>query len=268
MRILFVCPHPDDLELYVGNFLHQCIVAGHIVKIVAMTRGEMSGDLTPVIKSSYKAAEIRTKELCNSCHILGAPIPDFLGFIDGAVNITFQTIQLMKKYMETFSPDVVVASEPVYSFRTHHDHINTGKLVFYAAKRMLKSPAVYYYHSFFNHIYLPKLPKYRDLVQSAIHAHRSQARYFIGPFTLLTIHISDFLHGLKTTPIRKAEALRRQYVPNRDPMSARQKLSIRIHGWKSVVLRLLLQLSRLGTSSSPFTSEYYDGTLPPTFSIN
>lgn len=266
MRILFLGPHPDDLELYIGHFMHWCALQGHEVRVASMTRGERSGDLTPVVRSTYLAAKVRTAELQTSCRILGVPPPEFLGFFDGMVPVNTLAIRTMRSYLERIVPDVVVTSEPIYSFRQHHDHINTGRLVYHAVSRMQQPCAIYYFHSLWNTFYFPIAKILRPVVDQAIRAHQSQARYFIGPFTVLTTIVGKFLHGLKVAGPRHAEALRRQFVPRHDRPEAKARLQVSVKGWKKY---LLLLLRRIAGFSKPLSwaqleaTPYFDGTLPP-----
>jgi LmbE family N-acetylglucosaminyl deacetylase len=287
MKWLFICAHPDDLEFFTGYLEHtigsqnpnpqlitQYIGSGQIHEIIiaSMTRGEMSG-FTTKIKSTKRAAEIRTKELQQSCHILGVPAPIFLGFFDGFVRVTNAAIEKIQLLIENVHPDIVIAPEPVFTYYSHQDHMRTGKIVFYALMRIQKKnktrkpleririPCLYYFGAFFNHFYFPKHPTSKATIEAALATHQSQQDVLL-PARIPAI-ITGRLNGRKTPGYGSAEALRRQYLPGRDNPDRRASL----YRDFSVLRRILYYLIHSGKNSREYGPRmtFFDGTLPPDF---
>ncbi|TFG17331.1 MAG: PIG-L family deacetylase, partial [Promethearchaeota archaeon] len=164
MRFLFVAPHPDDLEFNIPSIMFSiahCMKSSEytansdikraldisksyfttkkkdefLFKAASMTRGEMAS-LTDEVQSTLKAAEIRSQELINGQNILTNKEPDFLGFFDGYVKVTEEAVQKLFDYIVKLQPDYIIGPEPTYVYYIHEDHVNTGRILYYAIKRM------------------------------------------------------------------------------------------------------------------------------------
>jgi LmbE family N-acetylglucosaminyl deacetylase len=282
MKLLFLCAHPDDLEFYVGHLLYALGQKNESAKglsfisrenpkeslqfkIASMTRGEMSY-FTKKIQSSQKAAKIRTEELISALNQLGCPSPEFLGFFDGFIQITPDTIERIRDYIQKISPDVIIAPEPVFTWYHHQDHKITGKLVYYALQKwhttdpQVKKPLLYYFTGLFHHYYFPKYPEWTGHIQKALDQHRSQSEL------LNQGRIADFItslyHGFHIEGHRFAHALRRQYRPRIDPPWFKQKLMTKWTFFKRILYFILKNLlSRFEDIDYSYLYEYIDGTL-------
>ncbi|MBN2156497.1 MAG: PIG-L family deacetylase [Candidatus Lokiarchaeota archaeon] len=253
MRFLFVAPHPDDLEFNVPSIMFaiaHCRKPNHFskdpeikdalqrsvqyfthtpnekfyFKAVSMTRGEMA-ELTDEVRSTMKAAQIRTQELITSQQILTGKKPDFLGFFDGYVNVTKDAIQSVYNYIVQLQPDFIIGPEPVFVYYDHKDHVNTGKLLYFALKRLVKAkknrevditiPKLLYYQSIYNHWWFPRFPAFENILVNALKAHQTQSftldkkgiEYNIGL-------LEKIFKGLRVQYSNKAEALRYQPIPD------------------------------------------------------
>jgi LmbE family N-acetylglucosaminyl deacetylase len=292
MKFLFICAHPDDLEVFVGNFLTSLAkiqqnpqYLRYIMKdkdlmkseefarsitvfVASMTRGEMS-DFTDVVKSTRSAAKIRTHELTQSMHHLGINQIDFFGYFDGFVRVSEKCVNQVKEYIVKIRPDFIIAPEPIYTWYLHPDHVRTGKIVYWAVQRMIKEqnlnpynppiPHIYYFPALSNQYYFPVIPSFKNLIESSLHSHASQANLLI--IARLARLITNFLHGRKIPQFWLAEALRRQYIPKYDRRDAKKRLRPRI----SLILTLFYRLAYLitggGAGGMSKRLSYYDGTI-------
>jgi LmbE family N-acetylglucosaminyl deacetylase len=283
MKWLFLCAHPDDLEFFCGFLMaflgdkspdpsvHTRFLGKkmhHQITIASMTRGEMS-HFTNQVKSTKKAATVRTQELSNSCYQLGVNSPIFLGFFDGFIRVSDFAIEKLRKFLIQESPDIVVAPEPVYTYYFHPDHVRTGKIAFYTILRMIKGchnqtttskiPSLYFYGGLFNHFYFPQIPTYTSQVQAALASHASQGILLTD--TSLPNKIMCRINGRKTPPYPFAHALRRQYLPGKDNPKMRHHL---LRGM-SFGRRILMMIARSAIKPPNYTNRmrFLDGTLPP-----
>lgn len=248
MRFLFLCAHPDDLEYYIGHILYALgnknVKQYHLsyisknkknypieIKIASFTSGEMS-DFTRKVRSSKKAAQIRSLELTKSLAELGCPKPDFLGFFDGYVRLSKPAVNRIKIYLQKMQPDYVIAPEPIYTWYTHKDHTNAGKIVYYALRLWhnedphIQKPIIYYYTALFNQFFFPKYLDWEESIAKALYHHESQKKLLNQG--KIPKKISSFLAGLNISGYRHAQALRRQYRPDIDSIQIKTKL---MKGW-------------------------------------
>ena len=65
--------------------------------------------------------------------------PDFLGFFDGYVKVTDEAIQRVYDYIVKLQPDYIFGPEPTYVYYIHEDHVNTGRILYFALKRISSS---------------------------------------------------------------------------------------------------------------------------------
>jgi LmbE family N-acetylglucosaminyl deacetylase len=136
LTILCIGAHPDDPESGCGGALARYAAAGHVVKILYLTRGERGIDG----KSLDEAAHIRTLEAEAACVVLGAN-PLFFGQVDGAAEVTHEAVAAMTKLVAAEKPDVVFTHWPV---DTHLDHQVTSVLAMRACMS-LRATVLYFF---------------------------------------------------------------------------------------------------------------------------
>jgi LmbE family N-acetylglucosaminyl deacetylase len=136
LSVLCIGAHPDDPESGCGGTLARYAAAGHIVKILYLTRGERGIDG----KSLDDAAHIRTLEAEAACVVLGAT-PLFFGEIEGATQVTHVHVTAMTKLLATEKPDIVFAHWPV---DTHMDH-QVASLLAMRGCMNLRATRVYFF---------------------------------------------------------------------------------------------------------------------------
>ncbi|HKP16482.1 MAG TPA: PIG-L deacetylase family protein [Gemmatimonadaceae bacterium] len=136
LSVVCVGAHPDDPESGCGGTLALYAAAGHVVRIVYLTRGERGIDG----KSLEDAAHIRTLEAEAACVVLGVT-PVFFGMVDGATEVTKQHSGAMTKLIGDMKPDVVFLHWPV---DTHPDH-QVASLLGMRACMNLDSTSIYFF---------------------------------------------------------------------------------------------------------------------------
>ncbi|MGI9597603.1 MAG: PIG-L family deacetylase [Acidimicrobiales bacterium] len=77
--------HPDDEALSTGGLMAKASAAGHRVILVTATRGEQGEPQPGVLNPGEELWERRVVELAESCEILGAEPPHFLGYQDSGM---------------------------------------------------------------------------------------------------------------------------------------------------------------------------------------
>ncbi|MCF2139444.1 MAG: PIG-L family deacetylase [Candidatus Lokiarchaeota archaeon] len=302
-KFLFICAHPDDLEFNIG-YLIFCLGHKNIkgigkefifsikkgypspaqrsvsVRIISMTRGEMS-DYTLITKSTKRAAEVRTAELIKAMNYLGISENEisFLGCFDGDIRVTDRNIEKLKREIITFQPDYVIAPEPVFTWYFHQDHRKTGKIAYWAIQRLIserknpkkilkssnvdKIPALYFYSSLFHHFYFPKYPSFQISVNNALQAHYSQKELLFGKGVKMD-KITTTIHGWHVSNHKYAQALRRQFISGRDPLSAKFKLDKKNTLWRKLLYILGVKIVYSYTIPELESKrKFFDGTLPP-----
>jgi len=309
MRFLFVAPHPDDLEFNIPSIM---FVIAHCMnpkqysekpeilkaleiskkylttrnevnfqfKTVSMTRGEMA-QLTDEVGSTLKAAEIRSQELINGQLILMGKMPDFLGFFDGYVEVSEQSIKKVYDYIIRMRPDYILGPEPIFVYYDHKDHVNTGKILYFVLKRMVKAkkkgdlditiPKLFYYQSIHNHWFFPRLPVFEEFLINALKAHKTQSftvnkkgiEYNIGL-------LEKFFKGLKVQHSYKGEALRYQPIPENPDVPWKYKVKqFSDLPMRKRIVHYVLRKLRAKIASHNYTEryeKYYDGKIPESIS--
>lgn len=148
LRVVFVGAHPDDPDICCGGTAIRFLEAGHVVKYLSMTNGDvghqsMSGhDLA--IRRRLEAAKV-ADYLGLEYHILNTHDT----MLEPSVENRYQLIRILRR----FAPDLIITHRPN---DYHADHRNTSTLVQDAAyllsvpnvcpdtPRLEKSPVIMY----------------------------------------------------------------------------------------------------------------------------
>ncbi len=77
--------HPDDEAIATGGLMAAAAEAGHRVVLVCATRGEVGEPQEGVLNPGEELWERRMVELAESCEILGAEEPRWLGYHDSGM---------------------------------------------------------------------------------------------------------------------------------------------------------------------------------------
>lgn len=86
-RATLVCfhAHPDDEAIATGGLMAKASAAGHRVVLVCATRGELGEPQPGVLLAGEPLWQRRMAELAESCRILGAEEPRWLGYEDSGM---------------------------------------------------------------------------------------------------------------------------------------------------------------------------------------
>ena len=127
--LLFVGPHPDDVELSAGGTVAALVRAGHTAGMLDLTRGEMGTRGTPAS---------RTREARLSARALGAAFRLQLDCGDGGLRTGREEELAVIAVIRAARPRLVFAPFPV---ERHPDHERGGRLAteaaFYSGLRRL-----------------------------------------------------------------------------------------------------------------------------------
>ncbi len=130
-KVLFVGPHPDDIELGAGGLVNKLIRNNaEVYFLICLDGGCGSDDKTVEYED---LAKIRRSETLDSAKYLGVKDVFFLDYPDGG---RYQVDDLsvdIAKILIDLKPDLVVSPSPFLRTETHMDHLRVGD----AARRSL-----------------------------------------------------------------------------------------------------------------------------------
>ena len=121
LRIIAFGAHPDDAELKVAGTAAQWAAAGHKVKFVSMT----NGDVGHFSEAGGPLARRRTAEVQQCAKILGIET-EVLDIHDGELMPTLENRKTVSRLIREWQADIVMGHRP-YDY--HPDHRYTGVLL-------------------------------------------------------------------------------------------------------------------------------------------
>lgn len=123
--VLAIGAHPDDVEFGCGGTLAKWSANGAVVHHLVCTDGS-KGTWNPDADIAALIAA-RQVEQRNAASALGATgTVSFLGYIDGELEHSRETVDRIALAIRTIKPDVVLSHDPWKRYRLHPDHRNTG----------------------------------------------------------------------------------------------------------------------------------------------
>ena len=149
-RVLVFCPHPDDVELFMGGTLLKHLSEGAAARVVMMTYGEKGSILS--LLGRAKMAEVkrtRIAEIEARHRLIPSVEVSFMDLPDREVRQSDQTLRQAVVEFQTFSPTVVYLPESIkgQTFYLHPDHLATGLIGELAAAQHPHRVIRRYYHS-------------------------------------------------------------------------------------------------------------------------
>lgn len=128
-RPMFITPHPDDLEGFAGGLAY--LLDSSVVSVVMSggNKGVFTKEFEQMPTDDYMV--LRLDESIDAGKLLGISTIIYMGYKDREVTCNEQSIQKLKRIVETYKPDLVVSFE-YYKFLTpypHTDHIATANIV-------------------------------------------------------------------------------------------------------------------------------------------
>ena len=179
-KILFFTPHIDDIEFGVPFTFLESLRLGNEVVEVLMTNCEFGTHRIEFKGDRLK--RIRTRELENANNVYAKYTKNHVrvlkvGYIDGYLPMNKSALNKVVDIIRTEKPDIIFAPDPWYALDYHPDHINTGRLPYFALKKLSKNELptrVFYYYSFKPNFKLKCRWKDIQIIVEALSQHRSQ----------------------------------------------------------------------------------------------
>lgn len=128
MKIMAIGAHLDDIEIACGGTLAKAINAGHIVKVLIMSKSGYTNKEGSVQRSD----EVAIQEGMNALHTLGLRDIEILDFPTKDIPFRSDVVNEIDLRMSAFNPDIVFTHHP---FDTHQAHEGVARASIAAARR-------------------------------------------------------------------------------------------------------------------------------------
>ena len=125
--VLFVGPHPDDIEIGAGATAAKLASMGKQVSFLICTDGRY-GDGYADVKGT-ELAELREKEARAGAKTLGVFDVRFLRFSDGGFYSSDDLKRSLAAAIAEIKPDMIFCPDPDVTSECHPDHLNVGRAV-------------------------------------------------------------------------------------------------------------------------------------------
>ncbi len=176
--VLVLAPHPDDEVAGCGGTLSQHARQGAKVVAAYLTDGrlgslQLQGNmLADAERMAFQDELIRTRkaEAEAAARLLGTEELMFLGFPDGKLRLSGETVRRVEELLATHQPDVVYLPFPV---DRHRDHVETARIFSIAAARSGDHCQVYAYE-----VWSPLYPNCMVDISDVIEIKRQALRQF------------------------------------------------------------------------------------------
>jgi LmbE family N-acetylglucosaminyl deacetylase len=122
LRIIAFGAHPDDAEIKAGGVAALWAAAGHHVKFVSVTNGDIGHHVT----AGAPLALRRTAEVKEAARILGIEATEVLDIHDGELLPTLENRRTIARLIREWRADVVIGPRPN---DYHPDHRYAGVLI-------------------------------------------------------------------------------------------------------------------------------------------
>ena len=131
-RYLFLCPHPDDIEIGAGATAAKLVAAGKQVCFLVCTDGRFGLEHAPQGTTPAALVELRQAEAVASAQALGVTDVRFLNFSDGGFYDFEDLVKAAAQVVGDFQPQILLAPDPDVTSECHVDHRRVGEV----AKRL------------------------------------------------------------------------------------------------------------------------------------
>ena len=125
-RILFIGPHPDDIEIGAGATAAKLVDMGKTVRFLVCIDGRFGTTNAPEGLYGDKLVEVRRQEAIASAGKLGVTDVHFLNLSDGGFYEQEELVVGIAKEVADFQPDIIFAPDPCVTSECHKDHLNVG----------------------------------------------------------------------------------------------------------------------------------------------
>lgn len=223
-RVLFISPHPDDIEVAAGQTAARLAEEGKKVRFLICADGRYGSESAKT--DPEKLADVREAEQIAAAKELGVEDVRFLRFSDGGFYKYEDFYIAVYKEVLIFKPDLVFCPDPCLSTECHIDHLNTGRAAMRAflfssnapmAARLGLEPAnpklLAMYYTDNPNYYFKTGKKYRLMQTAALKKHVSQMQFLpdkkgSGDMIQLYIDFRTVRFGIKTLHFGGAEGFR------------------------------------------------------------
>ena len=124
-NVVFIGPHPDDIEIGCGAFVSLLKRKGAKVTFIVVTDGGCG--IVKECDTIPYLIEVRKKEQEEACKVLKIDHLHMLNFPDGGEYNENDVAKEIAKLLVLYNPDLVVAPDPNLLNEIHPDHLRTGK---------------------------------------------------------------------------------------------------------------------------------------------
>ena len=208
--VLGIAAHPDDLDFSSSGTMAKLAQNGAEIHYLILTDGSQGSadyDASPL-----ELAKIREAEQRSALKVIGSKPENvtFLGYPDGALQITMEVKKDVVKVIRIVKPDVVVTMDPsvLYSslrgFINHPDHRAAGQIaldaVFPLARDHMAFPQL------FSEGFLP------HKVKTVLLTNFEKHNYFVDISSTIDIKVAALKeHASQVPDIDKAETMIKQW---------------------------------------------------------
>ena len=124
-KVLFVGPHPDDIEIACGGIVKKLIDNGTEVHFLIVTDGGSGSNDPNLTIENLKS--IRYQESLDAGNYLGVASVDVLDFPDGGIYDFHNMVKEIAAKILAILPDGICCPDPLLPTETHPDHLNCAK---------------------------------------------------------------------------------------------------------------------------------------------
>jgi len=220
-RVLFIGPHPDDIEIGAGATLDKFVKAGKTVKMVICTDGG-SGSADSSL-TSEKISAIRWEEAQSSAKNLGVSDIINLEFPDGGIYSEEELATKLAQIIYDFEPDLVLCPDPMLPNETHPDHLKCGRATAMAitiasnyfsgkrhglsfdAKKIIEMRNLAYYYTHRANTFVEISDENTIARLNALKCHKSQMSKFLAEALAVYLSLRDKSMGKKASGRKENE---------------------------------------------------------------
>jgi LmbE family N-acetylglucosaminyl deacetylase len=140
--VLVIAAHPDDVDFGLAGTTATWREQGTEVAYCIVTDGNVGGFDPSIPRSEIPA--IRRREQREAAKVVGVDTVEFLGYVDGEVQVSLPLRRDLAAMIRRFRPHTVVAQSPVRNFQrigaSHPDHLAVGEAALCAVYPDARNP--------------------------------------------------------------------------------------------------------------------------------
>ena len=126
-RVLFIGPHPDDIEIGAGATAARFAAEGKEVSFLICLDGRFGLENAPAGTTPEELVGIRRAESLRSAEALGVRDVRFLALSDGGLYDKEELLRGMARVIGEVKPELIFAPDPCVASECHADHLTVGE---------------------------------------------------------------------------------------------------------------------------------------------